>query len=55
MTFTRAHFASPLCSPTRASILTGQNPARLGITTPNCHLPGVNLRGAEGTELVQRF
>jgi arylsulfatase A-like enzyme len=28
---------------TRASILTGQNPARLGLTTPNCYLPGVNL------------
>ncbi|RPH83492.1 MAG: N-acetylgalactosamine 6-sulfate sulfatase, partial [Planctomycetaceae bacterium] len=24
--FTRAYAASPLCSPTRASILTGQNP-----------------------------
>jgi arylsulfatase A-like enzyme len=44
MTFTRAYAASPLCSPTRASILTGQNPARLGLTTPNCHLPDVNLQ-----------
>jgi len=43
MTFTRAYSASPLCSPTRASILTGHNPARIGLTTPNCHLPGVNL------------
>jgi arylsulfatase A-like enzyme len=43
MTFTHAYSASPLCSPTRASILTGQNPARIGITTPNCHLPDINL------------
>lgn len=38
MTFERAYAASPLCSPTRASILTGQNPARLGLTAPNCHI-----------------
>ena len=43
MLFTRAYSASPLCSPTRASILTGQNPARIGITAPNCHLPEVRL------------
>ena len=39
MLFTNAYTASPLCSPTRASILTGQYPARLRITTPACHLP----------------
>ena len=38
MTFTRAYSASPLCSPTRASILTGLSPARIGITAPDCHL-----------------
>ena len=37
ITFTRAYSASPLCSPTRASILTGQTPARTGLTTPGCH------------------
>ncbi|MBA63070.1 MAG: N-acetylgalactosamine 6-sulfate sulfatase [Planctomycetaceae bacterium] len=37
MTFLNA-YASPICSPTRASILTGQNPARLGLTTPAAHL-----------------
>ena len=37
MTFTRAYAASPLCSPTRASILTGQSPARIGMTAPAGH------------------
>ncbi len=49
MTFTRAYAASPLCSPTRASILTGQNPARIGLTAPNCHLPAVKLKATPGT------
>ncbi len=48
MTFTNAHSASPLCSPTRASILTGQTPARTGITAPNCHLPTVILKPSNG-------
>ena len=30
--FTQAYAASPVCSPTRTSILTGKNPARSGIT-----------------------
>lgn len=34
-----AYAASPICSPTRASILTGQYPARIGITSPSCHVP----------------
>ena len=48
MVFTRAYAASPLCSPTRASLMTGQSPARIGITTPDCHLPVVRM-----TETVQ--
>ena len=43
MTFTRAYSSSPLCSPTRASVLTGLSPARHGITSPSCHLPQVIL------------
>jgi arylsulfatase A-like enzyme len=41
--FTQAYAASPLCSPTRSSILVGQYPARTGITAPVCHLPTVQL------------
>ncbi|MEQ1858490.1 MAG: sulfatase-like hydrolase/transferase [Chthoniobacteraceae bacterium] len=48
MTFTRAYAASPLCSPTRSSVLTGLSPARTGITTPNCHLPQVVLQATLG-------
>ncbi|MFO0869670.1 MAG: sulfatase [Pirellulales bacterium] len=48
MTFTRAYSASPLCSPTRAAILTGLSPARTGITTPNGHLPQVILDASPG-------
>jgi len=39
MRYTNAYAASPLCSPTRASILTGQDPGRLRFTTPAGHLP----------------
>ncbi len=48
MTFDHAYTASPLCSPTRSSILTGMNPARTGLTTPNCHLPQVILKASTG-------
>ncbi|MFM8261814.1 MAG: sulfatase-like hydrolase/transferase [Pirellula sp.] len=40
---THAYSASPLCSPTRSSILVGQHPARTGITAPACHLPTLVL------------
>ena len=49
MLFTRAYSASPLCSPTRASILTGLSPARIGITQAACHLQQVLLQALPGT------
>ncbi len=48
MIFTHAYTPSPLCSPTRAAILSGQSPARTGITTPACHLPQVVLKSTVG-------
>jgi len=48
--FPNAYAASPLCSPTRASIMTGQSPARCGITAPVCHTGGELLKaGAQST------
>ncbi len=49
MTFTHAYSSSPLCSPTRSSLLTGLSPARTGITAPTCHLPKVALEASPGT------
>ena len=37
MQFSNAYSANPVCSPTRASLMTGRNPARLGITD---YIPG---------------
>lgn len=41
--FTNYYTASPLCSPTRSSIIAGLYPARTGITAPACHLPVIQL------------
>ena len=38
MMFTNAYAAAAICSPTRASVMTGLHPARIGITTAAGHL-----------------
>jgi arylsulfatase A-like enzyme len=43
MAFTNAYAASPLCSPTRSSLMTGLWPARTGITRPSGHIEEVFL------------
>ncbi len=50
MRFSNAYAACPVCSPTRAAIMTGKYPARLGITNflPGRHtLPHSKLRGTD--------
>lgn len=40
MIFTNAYASCPVCSPTRASIMTGKYPAKLKLT---CHIPGMGM------------
>ena len=48
MLFTDAYSASPVCSPTRAALMTGLAPARLNITNHAAgHPPGFTLPGTE--------
>lgn len=53
--FTDAYSASPLSSPTRASILTGQYPGRLRFTTPRGHVSKVVLDPKESSEAASWF
>ena len=51
MRFTDAYAASPVCSPTRAAMMTGQAPARLRLTN---HAPGhKDGFSLEGSDLVE--
>jgi arylsulfatase A len=51
MRFTDAYAAAPVCTPTRAAMMTGQAPARLAITN---HAPGHGPRfRLEGSDLIE--
>lgn len=55
--FTQAYAAAPVCSPTRASILTGKSPATVQLT---CHIPGLPMdqyfeRQYKGKSLKEGF
>ena len=50
MRFTNAYAACPVCSPTRASILTGRHPVRVGITD---WIPGMNASRVGDAKFAQ--
>lgn len=47
--FTDAYAAHPVCSPTRAAIMTGKDPVRVGITD---WIPGMSLAQAHDPQLI---
>jgi arylsulfatase A-like enzyme len=47
--FTNAYSASPVCSPTRAAIMTGKHPARVNITD---WIPGMSITRARDPKLI---
>jgi arylsulfatase A-like enzyme len=47
--FTNAYAASPVCSPTRAAIMTGKHPARVNITD---WIPGMSISRASDPKLI---
>lgn len=59
MRFTDGYAAAPVCTPTRAAIMTGQSPARLAITNhapgngPRFRPPGSKLQAAEWTTYLE--
>ena len=47
--FTNAYAASPVCSPTRAALMTGKHPARVNITD---WIPGMSISRAHDPKLI---
>ena len=50
MKFTQAYASCPVCSPTRAAIMTGKYPARVGITD---WIPGMRVKDPEKRRVVR--
>jgi arylsulfatase A-like enzyme len=51
--FSRFYSASAVCSPTRASVMTGRNPMRMGIPTANSgHMPDEEITIGEAVKLI---
>ena len=49
MKFTNGYAACPVCSPTRASILTGRHPVRVDVTD---WIPGAGWKKRKGAKLI---
>ncbi|MEM8494437.1 MAG: sulfatase [Planctomycetota bacterium] len=53
--FTDAYSASPLCSPTRAALMTGQYPGRIGLTAAAGHIGNVRLKASPGAQAAPQY
>ncbi|MEM1210374.1 MAG: sulfatase [Planctomycetota bacterium] len=53
--FTDAYSASPLCSPTRAALMTGQYPGRIGLTAAAGHLGHVRFKAAPSPNAAPQY